>query len=176
MQGEIVYPNIYECLFDFKYIHRARFRTFTDTLRTKQDGQEFNTTRWEDFPRNMQIVQNHYTDETGFFSTETIAAPIGCRMANWLYFKQSEKYSAKRDRGLMAYSDWTRWRQFYGVKHVVLVLNLGSIARVWYCIRVPSYYSCIAFDAKRHYNGIINQSTDQSIPGSHPFVRHLGNV
>ena len=39
-------------------------------------------------------------DDTDFFSTETIIMPIGFRLFNYLYRKQSERYSAKWDRGL----------------------------------------------------------------------------
>ena len=39
-------------------------------------------------------------DNTHFFSTGTITVPIGFRLFNSLYRKQSEKYSDKCDRGL----------------------------------------------------------------------------
>ena len=39
-------------------------------------------------------------NDTGFFSTEKIPVPIGFRLLNCLYRKQSGKYSAKWDPGL----------------------------------------------------------------------------
>ena len=56
------------------------------TLRMKQDRWGFTTIRWELFPRNMQIIQNHYTYETDFFSTEKIT--------NQSIFIANQHYSA----------------------------------------------------------------------------------
>ena len=57
MQYETVYPNIYKCVSDYIKIHHDRFWTFTDTLRTRQDSWGFRTNKWEQCPKNMQIVQ-----------------------------------------------------------------------------------------------------------------------
>ena len=66
-QCETVYPNIYECVSDYMKIVHDRFWTFTDTLQTNEESFGFNMIKWEQFPKNMQIVQNHCTDDNYFF-------------------------------------------------------------------------------------------------------------
>ena len=58
----------------------SKIKVYKKKEKKKQDSWGFNTIGWEQFPRNKQIVQNHYTDDTDFFSTETINVPIGFRL------------------------------------------------------------------------------------------------
>ena len=77
MQWEIVYPNIYECVSDYRKIHHDRLWAFTDTLQTRQDSWWFNTIKWEQKYANSS---NHYLAKMDFSLRETITVTISFRL------------------------------------------------------------------------------------------------
>ena len=68
MQYVTIYPDIYECVSDYMKIYHDRFWTFYGQFAKKARQSGINETKWEQFPRNTQVVDN---------ITETIAVSIG---------------------------------------------------------------------------------------------------
>ena len=114
MQCVTIYPNIYECVPDFMKIHHERFWTFYGYFSNEARELRSNKTQLEQFPRNTLIFQNSIWMIPNSFRQKRLmcrSASDCSRFLNCLSRKQSEKYSAKWDRGLI----WDH----VGMRHLV---------------------------------------------------------
>ena len=102
MQYVIIYPNIYECVSEYMKIYHDRFWTFYGHVANEARQLKINKTKWKQFPRNRQIVQNIIWMIPISFRQKRLpcrSVSDSERLLNCLFRKQSEKYSAKWDRG-----------------------------------------------------------------------------
>ena len=104
MQCETIYPNSYERVSDYMKIHHVLLWTFYGHFANKASWLRIDKTKREQFPRNAQIFQNIIWMVGLPISFRQKWLPCrsvsdSSRLPNCLYRKQSEKYSAKWDRG-----------------------------------------------------------------------------
>ena len=107
MQCVTMYPNIYECVSDMMIRH-DRFWTFYGHFANEARKLRINKTKWEQFPRKKQIVQNIIWMISISFRKKRLpcrSVSDWSRSLNCLYRKQSEKCSAKCDRGLIHFQN-----------------------------------------------------------------------